>query len=241
MWKRATRLFRSERAAGEVDRDELEDSYRKQVQLLQNVRRGVADVATSRKRVELQITQLGQQGQQLQVQAQAALDDGNENAAREILTRKVGLEKMAAELTDQYTALRGEEDKLSASAHKLQAQVEAFRNKKDTLTARYAAAEAQTQIQGAFTGVAAEVSEVGLAMKRTEDQARAMEAKAGAIEELVAEGILDDGTAASKSESFDRQFDALSAQTDVEAQLEELQADPSRSEEKGTIEGDDRG
>ena len=51
----------------------LDYSYQKQLDLLQKVRRGVADVATSRKRLELQISQLESQSAKLQGQAQKAL------------------------------------------------------------------------------------------------------------------------------------------------------------------------
>ena len=73
LWQRFTLIFRS-KANKALDRAEdpretLDYSYQRQLELLSKVRRGVADVATSRKRVELQVNQLEQQSDKLQAQA----------------------------------------------------------------------------------------------------------------------------------------------------------------------------
>ena len=60
------------------------------------VRRGVADVATSRRRVELQLAQLQQSSDKLQGQARQALAAGREDLAREALTRRAGTQTEAA-------------------------------------------------------------------------------------------------------------------------------------------------
>ena len=62
LMKRISLIFRS-KANKALDRAEdpretLDYSYQRQLDLLAKVRRGVADVATSRKRVELQVNQL---------------------------------------------------------------------------------------------------------------------------------------------------------------------------------------
>ena len=71
----------------EDPRQTLDYSYQRQLELLQKVRRGVADVATSRKRLELQMKQLQQGSDKLTNQAQAALAQGREDLAREALAR----------------------------------------------------------------------------------------------------------------------------------------------------------
>src|SRR5919205_1310073 len=90
------RLIFNAKASSALDRAEnpnetLDYSYQKQLELLQKVRKGVADVATSRKRIELQMTQLQQQSDKLTQQAQKALSVGREDLAREALTRKSAL------------------------------------------------------------------------------------------------------------------------------------------------------
>ena len=90
--KRIAALFRikANKALDKAEdpREVLDYSYEQQLQMLQKVRRGVADVATSRKRVELQVNQLEQQSAKLQGQAEKAISVGREDLAREALTRK---------------------------------------------------------------------------------------------------------------------------------------------------------
>ena len=80
LMKRMSLIFRA-KANKALDRAEdpretLDYSYQRQLELLPKVRRGVADVATSRKRVELQVNQLEQQSDKLQDQAAEGARDG---------------------------------------------------------------------------------------------------------------------------------------------------------------------
>src|SRR5579885_3504972 len=76
----------------------LDYSYEQQLQQLQNVKRGIADVTTAKKRLELQDSSLQQQVAKLDGQAKAALQAGREDLAREALTRKAALEQQMAAL-----------------------------------------------------------------------------------------------------------------------------------------------
>src|ERR1700685_1952861 len=102
--KRVTMVFRAKANKAldrmEDPRETLDYSYQTQLELLQKVRRGVADVATSRKRVELQVNQLQQSSNKLDRQARDSLAAGREDLAREALTRKAGL---AAPVDDLHT------------------------------------------------------------------------------------------------------------------------------------------
>ena len=196
LMKRISLIFRS-KASKALDRAEdpretLDYSHQRQIELLSKVRRGVADVATSRKRVELQVAQLEQQSQKLHDQAQKALSMGREDLAREALTRKSGLQGQIGDLKVQHAQLQGEEEKLTLASQRLQAKVESFRTKKETIKATYTAAEAQTRINEAFSGISEEMGDVGMAVQRAEDKTAQMQARAGAIDELIASGALDD-------------------------------------------------
>jgi len=127
MWQRMTMIFRS-KANKALDRAEdpremLDYSYQRQTELLSKVRRGVADVATSRKRVELQINQLQQQSAKLQGQAEKAISVQREDLAREALTRKSGLTTQIGELQVQLSQLQAEEEKLTLAQQRLSAKV----------------------------------------------------------------------------------------------------------------------
>ena len=228
LMKRISLIFRSKanRALDRAEdpRETLDYSYQRQIEMLSKVRRGVADVATSRKRVELQINQLEQQSQKLHDQAQKALSMGREDLAREALTRKSGLAGQMNDLQVQLAQLQGEEEKLTLASQRLQAKVEAFRTKKETIKATYTAAEAQTRINEAFSGISEEMGDVGLAVQRAEDKTAQMQARAGAIDELIASGALDDVTSPGGGDDIARELDAMSKESDVEAELRALKA-----------------
>ena len=225
LWQRFTMIFKSKANKAldkaEDPRETLDYSYEKQLELLQKVRRGVADVATSRKRLELQIQGLAQQESKLDQQARAALAGGREDLAREALTRKSGLHQQIADLQEQLAGLQAQEDKLTAAAQQLQAKVESFRTKKETIKATYSAAEAQTKINEAFAGISDELGEVGLAMQRAEDKTAQMTARASAIDELVASGALEDVTSGGK-DNITRELERMASESDVNAQLEAM-------------------
>jgi phage shock protein A len=226
IWQRFSLIFRS-KANKALDRAEdpretLDYSYQKQLDLLAKVRRGVADVATSRKRVELQINQLEQQSTKLQDQAQKANNMDREDLAREALTRKTGLATQIGDLKTQLTQLQAEEEKLILAQQRLQAKVESFRTRKETIKATYTAAEAQTRINEAMSGIGDELGDVGQAIQRAEDKTAQMQARAGAIDELIASGALEDVSATGGGDDISRELDAMSSQADVEAELAAL-------------------
>ncbi|KRF36341.1 PspA/IM30 family protein [Nocardioides sp. Soil805] len=226
LMKRISLIFKSKANQAldkaEDPRQTLDYSYQRQLELLSKVRRGVADVATSRKRVELQINQLEQQSAKLQGQAEKAIGAGREDLAREALTRKSGLTNQIIDLQAQHANLQGEEQKLVLAQQRLQAKVEAFRTRKETIKANYTAAEAQTRIGEAVSGIGEEMGDVGMAIQRAEDKTAQMQARAGAIDELIASGALDDATATNSGDDIARELEAMSSQSDVEAELARL-------------------
>jgi phage shock protein A len=228
MWQRFTMIFKSKANKmldkAEDPREALDYSYEKQLELLQKVRRGVADVATSRKRLELQMTQLGQQADKLEGQAKAALAAGREDLAREALTRRSGLGQQVSDLQVQYATLQAQEEKLTAASQRLQAKVEAFRTRKETIKATYSAAEAQTKINEAFSGISEEMGDVGLAIQRAEDKTAQLQARGDAIDELLTSGALDDPTGTSK-DNLTLELEKLASGNEVEGQLAALKAE----------------
>ena len=226
--KRMSMIFKSKANKAldrmEDPRETLDYSYQRQLEMLQKVRRGVADVATSRKRLELQIQQLEQQQNKLTEQGKKALQVGREDLAREALTRRSGLDGQLADLRQQYSNLQGEEEKLTLASQRLQAKVDAFRTRKETIKATYTAAEAQTKIGEAFSGISEEMGDVGLAVQRAEDKTQAMQARAGAIDELLASGALDDASGTAKDD-ITAELERMSSTSDVELELQRLKGE----------------
>lgn len=222
LWQRFTLIFKSKanKALNKAEdpREILDYSYEKQLELLQKVRRGVADVATSRKRIELQVQGLVKQEAKLEEQARAALAANREDLAREALVRRSGLHQQIADLNEQLAQLQGQEEKLVIASQQLQGKVESFRTRKETIKATYSAAEAQTKINEAFSGISSELGDVGLAVQRAEDKTAEMQARAGAIDELMASGALSDPMGTSK-DSITVELERMASDSDVEAQL----------------------
>jgi phage shock protein A len=207
----------------EDPRETLDYSYQTQLELLQKVRRGVADVATSRKRIELQVNQLQQSSDKLDRQARDALGGGREDLAREALTRKAGVQTQLSDLQTQYASLQAEEEKLTNASQRLQAKVDAFRTRKETIKATYTAAEAQTRINEAFTGISEEMGDVGMAIQRAQDKTAQLQARADAMTELTASGALDDPLASlTTGDDIDAELNRLSSGTGVDSELERL-------------------
>jgi len=226
--QRITTLFRTKanKALDEAEdpRQVLDYSYGQQLQMLQRVRRGVADVATSRKRVELQVGRLRQSADKLQGQAERALAAGREDLAREALTRRTAV---AAQITDQeaqQTSLKDQEDKLTLAAQRLEGKVDAFRTRKETIKASYTAAEAQTRITEAVTGIGEEMGDVGLAMQRAQDKTEQLQARAGALDELMASGALEDATLPAGRDDIQAELQRVTAGQDVEIELAGMKA-----------------
>jgi phage shock protein A len=215
----------------EDPRETLDYSYQRQLELLTKVRRGVADVATSRKRVELQMNQIQQQANKLQDQARKALSMGRDDLAREALGRKSSAQSQLDELQTQYAQLQGEEEKLTLASQRLQSKVDAFRTRKETIKATYTAAEAQTRINEAFSGISEEMGDVGMAIQRAEDKTAQMQARAGAIDELMASGALDDAVGG-RRDDIQSELDMMSASSDVERELAMLKGEITASAPK---------
>ncbi|MEV6931554.1 PspA/IM30 family protein [Dactylosporangium sp. NPDC051485] len=209
----------------EDPREVLDYSYERQLEMLTKVRRGVADVATSRKRLDLQLAQLQQAADKLGEQAAQAVDVGRDDLAREALTRRAAVTAQMDEITAQRDALSGEEAKLTTAATRLQARVEAFRTRKETIKATYTAAEAQTRVGEAVSGISEEMGDVGLAVQRAEDRTAQMQARAGAIDELLTSGALQDATATTAGrDDLQAALDAARGDQGVDRELAALKA-----------------
>jgi phage shock protein A len=204
----------------------LDYSYQKQVEQLQNVKKGIADVVTAKKRLQMQEATLKQSVVKLDTQARQALSSGNEELARTALERKNVAQTELQGLDTQVSELEEQQQKLTDSEQKLRAKIESFRTKKEVIKAQYSAAEAQVRISEAATGVGEQMADVGLAMQRAVDKTENMKARADAVSELEAAGTFDDITALGSGEDdIDRQLKSLSSQSAVDDDLSKMKAE----------------
>src|ERR1017187_4269647 len=165
LMKRLSSIFQAKSNAAlnkmEDPRQTLDLSYEQQLDNLTKVRRAIADVATARKRVEIQAEQLKNQGDKLADQAKPAM-------------------------------------------------------------APYTAAEASARISEAVSGISTSMGDAGAAMQRAQDKVAAMQARSGALDELLASGQLTDLT--STSDDIQAQLDKAGGSGNVDAQIAALKA-----------------
>jgi phage shock protein A len=204
----------------------LDYSYQKQLESLQNVKKGIADVVTAKKRLQMQSTKLEQSVVKLDTQARQALAQGNEELARVALERKNVAQTELQSLDQQVTELEAQQQKLTDSEAKLRTKIETFRTKKEVIKAQYSAAEAQVRISEAATGVGEQMADVGLAMQRAVDKTEQMRARADAVQELEEAGTFDDLTALGSGEDdIDKQLRELSSGAAVDDELAKMKAE----------------
>src|SRR3984957_4795100 len=201
----------------------LDYSYQKQVEQLQNVKKGIADVVTAKKRLQMQESSLQQSVVKLDTQARQAVAAGQEDLARTALERKNVAQTELQSLDQQVTQLEDQQEQLTQSEQKLRVKIEQFRTRKEVIKAQYSAAEAQVRISEAATGVGEEMADVGLAMQRALDKTENMKARARAGQELEAAGTFEDlTTLGSGEDDIDRQLKALSSSSEVDGELAKM-------------------
>jgi phage shock protein A len=213
----------------------LDYSYEKQLELLQKVKMGVADVVTAKKRLQMQTQQLEQQVAKLEGQARQALAAGREDLARGALEQKALVQQQLQGLDQQIAGLQAQQEQLVTNEKRLQAKIDAFRSQKEVIKAQYSAAEAQVKIGEAASGIGEEMADVGLAVQRAKDKTQQMQARAAAIDELVQAGTLEDFTGGETQ--LERELAQTAASAQVDDELAKLKAELGQGAETKQIEG----
>ena len=209
----------------EDPREVLDVSYEKQLQLLQNVKRGVAEVTTSKKRIELQKAKLQMNIDKLDSQAKEAIQVGREDLARKALESKALLIAQSNSLDQQIVDLNDQQQKLMAAESRLATKVEAFRTKKETIKAQYSAADAQVKITESVTGISEEMADVGMAVQRAEEKTENMKARSAALDELLESGTLTD---LSGGDQIENELAKVKAKSTVEDELAKMKAEMNK-------------
>ncbi len=202
--------------------ESLDVAYDKQMEMLRNVKRGVVEMVTAKRRLELQAAKVQENVAKLDGQARQALAAGREDLARVALQRKQASLTELDGLDQQIAGLELEQEKLTQAEQRLQSKVAAFRSRKEVIKAQYSAAQAQVRIGSALSGISEEMGDVTLAVERAENKTEQMRARAGAIDELVETGTLDDFTGS--SDPLDRELAQLTAAQTVDDELAQLKA-----------------
>ena len=202
----------------------LDYSYEKQLELLQNVKRGVADVVTAKKRLELQAGKLETSVPKLEAQAREALAAGREDLARMALERKTAAQTQLQDLDRQVGELETQQEKLVTNEKALAAKIESFRSQKEVMKAQYSAAEASVRIGEASTGIGDQMADTGAAIERARNKTEEMQARASAMDELIASGTLEDFTSGDQTQ-LDRELAQLTSKSKVDDELAKMKSE----------------
>ena len=204
--------------------DEILDlSYEQMLDQITKVRQALVTIAASRKRIELQEQQLQHSADHLQDQAQAALAQGREDLAREALTRRAAAQTQINEMEPQHQQLTEEEQKMEQTLQVLQDRVNKFRTQKETLKAQYTAASAMTSVNESVAGISTTLGDSGAALQRAQDKIATMQSRAGALDELLQSGVLED--VGGDTDDIQKELDEAGAAAGVDQELAALKAE----------------
>ena len=208
--------------AAEKPDEMLDLSYEQMLDQITQVRRGIVAIAASRKQIELQEQQLQHSVDHLQDQAKAALAQGREDLAREALSRKAAAQAQIDGMEPQHQQLTEEEQKMEQTLQALQQRVNTFRTQKETLKAEYTAASATSAVNESVAGISSTLGDSGAALQRAQDKIANMQARAGALDELLQSGVLED--VGGDTDDIQKELDQAGTDADVDNELAALKA-----------------
>jgi phage shock protein A len=242
LWERTKLLVKSKYSKllnrAENPTETLDYSYEQMLEQLQNVKRGVADVVTSKKRIELQQQKLEQNVVKLETQARQAVAANREDLARQALEKKTIAQTQLQDMDGQVKQLEDQQAHLIGAQQQLETRIESFRSQKEILKAQYSAAEAQVKVGEAATGIGKNMQDTGLAIQRAKDKTEEMQARASAIDELTSTGALEDFTAGDQTQ-LDRELAQISSASQVDDELAKLKAEVGSGQPQKEISGSD--
>ena len=214
----------------EDPREALDYSYTKQIELLNKLRRDIAEVVTAKRRLEMQKAKLWDNIRTLDEQARRSLDADREDLAKLALERKNANLLQLQGLDKQISEMLTEQEKLEHTEKRLSTKVEEFKSKKEVIKAQYSAAEAQVRIKENVTGISEEMTDIGMALNKAEEKTEKMKAKSGALDEMMDSGVLTDYTI--NKDSIEKELEQVTVKSSVDEELAKLKAERQRKKKQ---------
>jgi phage shock protein A len=214
----------------EDPREALDYSYTKQIELLNKLRRDIAEVVTAKRRLEMQNAKLWDNIRTLDEQARRSIDAEREDLAKLALERKNANLLQLQGLDKQIGEMLAEQEKLEQTEKRLSTKVEEFKSKKEVIKAQYSAAEAHVRIKENVTGISEEMTDIGMALNKAEEKTEKMKAKSGALDEMINSGVLTDYT--TSKDSIERELEQVTLKGSVEEELAKLKAEKQRKKKQ---------
>lgn len=174
---------------------------------LVSMRQAVAQAIATQKRTERQSEQAERTAQEWYARAQMALQKGDDDTAREALTRRQTYAQTAQTMRVQIAQQKSVAGQLKQNMAKLESQIADARTKKDMYIARARAAESSVRLNDMIRGTSGPTS----AFDKMESRVLDLEAQAEVSREL-------------SEDPIENQFAQLEGQGNVDAQLAEMKA-----------------
>jgi phage shock protein A len=214
----------------EDPREALDYSYTKQIELLNKLRRDIAEVVTAKRRLEMQKAKLWDNIRTLDEQARRSIDAEREDLAKLALERKNANLLQLQGLDKQIGEMLAEQEKLEQTEKRLSTKVEEFKSKKEVIKAQYSAAEAHVRIKENVTGISEEMTDIGMALNKAEEKTEKMKAKSGALDEMINSGVLTDYT--TSKDNIEKELEQVTLKGSVEEELAKLKAEKQRKKKQ---------
>ena len=214
----------------EDPREALDYSYTKQIELLNKLRRDIAEVVTAKRRLEMQKAKLWDNIRTLDEQARRSLDADREDLAKLALERKNANLLQLQGLDKQISEMLTEQEKLEQTEKRLSTKVEEFKSKKEVIKAQFSAAEAQVRIKENVTGISEEMTDIGMALNKAEEKTEKMKSKSGALDEMIDSGVLTDYTI--NKDSIEKELEQVTVKSSVDEELAKLKAERQRKKKQ---------
>ncbi len=244
LWSRALLLLnvrtRAALDAAEDPREVMEFAYGQQVALARRVRRGLVEVTTARRQLEIQIERARERVRNAETQAKEALAADREDLATRALEGKHQILVEIEALERRAEEVRKDEAQVRVALERLGARVDAFRARRTMVSARYAAYGAHAHAEEALLGLTDEV--LDLAVIRAEDNTDHLQARATALEvavETLGPTALDGmggigDSVGSAADALDRELRAVVSQNAIARELATLKREVSAQPRHGS-------
>jgi phage shock protein A len=198
----------------------LEQAVDDMQQDLIQLRQAVAQAIATQKRTERQVSQAQSTADEWYNRAQLALSKGDENLAREALTRRKSYQETAKAMQGQLSQQSSVVGKLKENMRTLESKISEARTKKDLYIARARSAQASQKIQEMLGNVG--TGSAMSAFERMEEKVMQLEAQSEALEEL-------------GSNELEKKFAALEGGNDIDAELAALKANMATGSEAAKL------
>lgn len=182
----------------------LEQTYQEAQSNLIQVRQAVAQAIATEKQLEQQLQKNKDQAATWQNRAAMAVQQSNDDLARQALQRKQQYSQAAADLEGQLKAQKEATATLRGRLTELEGEVQKLYTKKQVLIARDKAATATTRANQIISKTTA--NGAASIVERMEQKVSEKESKAAALAEL-------------GSDTLDNKFKSFEGQVDIEAEL----------------------